>query len=90
MWSDTNHTLTINMMGEGRVRFDSNERYQNFHSVEQLVHWESDLGMAHDYKGRCPRQLACLQARLRAHMLARVHFDGDAAPFGEYTWSHER
>ena len=86
VWSDTNHTLSTNLIGEPRVRFDSNERYQNFHSVEQLVHWQSDLGYAHDYKARCPRQLACLQEMLREHLLQRVHFDGDANPFGEYTW----
>ena len=43
-------------VGEPRVRFDSNERYQNFPSVEQLLHWQSDLSMAHDYKARCARE----------------------------------
>lgn len=90
VWRDTNNSLSTNLIGEGRVRFDSNERYQNYHSVEQLIHWTTDLGMAHDYKTRCPRQLACLQGMLREHTSARVHFDGDPNPFGEYTWSEER
>ena len=39
VWADTNHTLSTNLIGEPRVRFDSNERYPNYHSVEQLLHW---------------------------------------------------
>ena len=90
VWRDTNHSLSTNLIGEARVRFDSNERYQNYHSVEQLLHWPTDLAMEHDYKTRCPRQLACLQSMLRAERLTRVHFDGDSAPFGEYTWPFEQ
>lgn len=41
--------------------------------------------MQHDLKSRCPRQLLCLQLAFRRHALGRVHFDGDAVPFGEYT-----
>ena len=85
-YRDTNHSLSTNLIGEARDRFSSGDRYQNFHAVEQLLHTPSDLAMEHDYKTRCPRQLLCLQERLRAYLSQRVHFDGDAAPFGEYTY----
>ena len=55
------------------VRFESSERYRNFHEVEQLLHTPTDLRMQLDYKLRCPRQLACLQRLLRAHARTRVH-----------------
>ena len=35
-WRATNHTLTFNLIGESRDRFDSNDRYRNFHKVEQV------------------------------------------------------
>ena len=85
VWRDTNHTLTTNLIGDSRVRFDSTERYSNFHRVEQLLHTPTDLAMQRDLRARCPRQLMCMQESLRAHLTRRVHFDGDAAPFGVYT-----
>ena len=86
VYVDTNHTLSTNLIGEARDRFSSGDRYRNFHAVEQLVHTPSDLGMEHDYKSRCARQLACMQRYLRAYLLGRVQFDGDPTPFGEYTY----
>ena len=85
VWRDTNASLTTNLIGEKRVRFESDERYQNYHEVEQLLHTPTDLSMQHDLKMRCPRQLLCLQQLVRTYASARVHFDGDASPFGEYT-----
>ena len=49
------------------------------------MHATADVAMQHDWKGRCARQLSCMQTLLRAHALRRVHFDGDAIEFGEYT-----
>lgn len=85
VWRDSNHSLTTSLIGEAHVRFDSNERYQNLHEVEQLLHTPTDLLMQHDYKTRCPRQLLCMQTLFRARASERVHYDGDPAPFGEYT-----
>ena len=45
----------------------------------------TDVAMEHDYKTRCVRQLLCMQLKLRAYLLERVHYDGDPTPFGEYT-----
>ena len=37
VYRDSNHTLSTNLIGEARDRFSSNERYQNFHEVEQVT-----------------------------------------------------
>lgn len=85
VWRESNATLTTDLEGVAINRFESDERYQNYHEAEQLLHTYTDLSMQHDLKTRCPRQLLCLQLLVRAYANARVHFDGDATPFGEYT-----
>ena len=89
VWRDTGEPLTFNLIGENFIRFNNNDRYPNYHQVEQLVNGAKDNWMQHNWKSRCPRQLQCMQEILRRHALRRVHFDGDAIPFGIYTSSDE-